>query len=63
MPLTRYTDPVLEQSPVIARRAAYEVQPRIYRSPMFPKPIASWKKYFGLKSCRGTEPLEEMSGT
>jgi hypothetical protein len=43
MPLTRYTDPVLEQSPVIARRAAYEVQPRIYRSPMFPKPIASWK--------------------
>ena len=29
MPLTRYTDPVLEQSSVIARKPAHEVQPRI----------------------------------
>jgi len=41
MPLTRYTDPVLEQWSVIARRP--KLNPESHRSPMFLKPIASWK--------------------
>ena len=49
MPLTRYTDPVLELWSVIARRP--KINPESHRSPIFPKPIASWKKYFGLKNC------------
>ena len=52
--MTRHTDPVLEQSPVITWRLAHEAQQRISSSLMLPKPIASWKNYFG-KSPRLSE--------